>query len=390
MKKVKDEKTGRNILILTTISGFVQKFEMNDIHILQEMGWKIHYASNFDNPIYECDRDFLEREGIICHNIPIQKSPAAVRENRKALREILHIIKDNHIEAVHCHNPIGGVLGRMAGTLSVRHPYVLYTAHGFHFYHGAPKMNWMIYYPVEKMLAHHTDQIITINQEDYRNAKKFRLRRNGTVTQIPGVGLQREKFYRNENLRVEMRNKLGIAEDQFFFLSVGELNENKNHAVAIKALSKIQNSKIRYGICGEGPGREKLEKLIHELGLGEQVTLYGYQKDISSYYQAADCFVFPSIREGLGMASIEAMGSGLPLIVGDNRGTREYAMENAIVCAPEDVVAFACAFMKVLTDENARSEMAKQSEMLAEKFTIEQTDRIMRKVYQRMEKEILK
>ena len=128
MRIVKKTKHEKNILILTTISGFVQKFEMNDIRILQETGWNIHYASNFDNPIYECDRKQLDVLNIICHNIPIQKSPFAVRQNAKALKEILHIIKECRIDAIHCHNPVGGVLGRIASWISKRHPYVIYTA----------------------------------------------------------------------------------------------------------------------------------------------------------------------------------------------------------------------------------------------------------------------
>ena len=384
------KKREKNILIVTTISGFVQKFEMNDVRILQEMGWKVHYASNFDNPIYECDREFLKSCQITCHNIPIQKSPFAVTQNARALKEILHIIKENKITAVHCHNPVGGVVGRIAGKLSGNHPYVLYTAHGFHFYKGAPQANWMVYYPVEKMLAHSTNQIITINQEDYENARKFHLAKHGKVTIIPGVGLCREKFYRDDALRTEIRQQLGIGDDQFFFLSVGELNDNKNHATAIRALEKLHNTNLLYGICGEGPGREKLVQLIRDLGLEKQVLLYGYQNDISRYYQAADCFVFPSIREGLGMASVEAMGCGLPLIVGDNRGTREYAKKNAVICDPLDEIAFSCAMIKLYTEEATRREMAQESERLAEQFTIDETDKIMRNVYRRMEHEIFK
>lgn len=388
MKIVKKIKHEKNILILTTISGFVQKFEMNDIRILQEMGWNIHYASNFDNPIYECDRKQLDVSNIICHNIPIQKSPFAVRQNAKALKEILHIIKECRIDAIHCHNPVGGVLGRIASWISKRHPYVIYTAHGFHFYEGAPEVNWMLYYPTERLLAHSTNQIITINQEDYRNAGKFRLRRNGKVTQIPGVGLCRDRFYKDNSKRIRMRETLGLAEDQFFLLSVGELNENKNHVTVIRSLEKLHNKNLVYGICGEGPDREKLEQLIKELHLEKQVFLYGYQKHIVDYYQAADCFVFPSIREGLGMASVEAMSCGLPLIVGDNRGTREYARENAIVCKPKDVVGFSCAIMKLYTERQTRIRMALESDRLADRFSIEETDKIMRNVYRQMENEI--
>ena len=88
----------------------------------------------------------------------------------RALRQVEGLMKQNGYAFCHCHSPIGGVVARIAGHRT--RTKVIYTAHGFHFYQGAPVMNWLVYYPVEKMLSRWTDVLITINHEDYKLAKR--------------------------------------------------------------------------------------------------------------------------------------------------------------------------------------------------------------------------
>lgn len=385
----------RNFLIITTIAGFLQKFEMNDVRILQAQGWNIHYASNFYHPVYECDRNYLEQQGIHCHSIYVEKSPLHIICNLRALLQIIEIIRYEHITAIHCHNPMGGVLGRLAHICSHLHPYVIYTAHGFHFYKSAPLKNWMIYYPIELFLANFTNQLVTINHEDQKRAKKFKLSSNGKVYKIPGVGVDMARFHEDVKSREFFRKLLKLEKETFVILSVGELNRNKNHEIVIRALAAINDSlkvneklNIFYMICGEGPYRGRLESLIKEKGLEYSVQLCGYQNQIEKYYQCADCFVFPSLREGLGMAAIEAMACGLPLIVSDNRGTREYARknENALICRADDVIAFKSAILALKNRPKQRLLMGEKSKEIAKQFNVNKTDRIMRKIYLDMER----
>lgn len=378
----------KKILFITTISGFMQKFMMNDVKLLQDKGWQVHYASNFDNPIYECSVEELEANGIICHNIVIQKSPLKLSKNLKALRSVIEIIERERIQAIHCNNPVGGVVGRLAGAFSKTHPYVIYTAHGFHFYKGAKRLNWILFYPVEKYMARFTDQIVTINHEDKLRAEKFTLHKNGLVSQIPGVGYSAKRFHVDDAKRQRKRQQLGIQEDELFFLSVGELNQNKNHEIVIRALSHVKDDTIKYGICGEGPEHERLQEVISNLGMENRVFLFGYQTKVEEYMNAADCFIFPSIREGLGMAAIEAMACGLPLIVADNRGTREYARENAVICQAEDKRAFAKAMYAISKHPKKRRQMAAASIEIAKQFTDDKAAQIMSEVYDIMEQAI--
>lgn len=380
----------KKALILTTTSGFLSQFELNNVKLLQECGYQIHYATNFGVPVYEVKDQTLRDMGVILHHISIEKSPFKFKKNIWALRELIRIIDREEIEVVHCHNPNGGVLGRLAAALSRRKPYVIYTAHGFHFFRGASVINWMFYYPVEKALARLSDVIITINQEDYSRAETFHYKKDGGAQIIPGVGVDMNVFHpKTEQEKVqaaELRRCFGIPEDAFHIVSAGELNKNKNHRVVIEALAGLSRDDIYYSICGEGPYRQELEKLIKKLGLSDRVFLRGYRNDMPLIWHTADLSIFPSYREGMGMAALEAMASGVPLIAADNRGTREYLTdhENGLVCHADSPEEFADAILTMYQDHMLRTRFADNGRMSARRFTIQKTESRMREIYQRL------
>lgn len=379
----------KKILIITTVGGFLPQFEMNDVKILMEQGYEIHYASNLENPVYSLDREKLIGMGIRLHQIDICKSPVHIRHNIRAFRQLRAIMKQEGFSAVHCHNPMGGVLGRLAAGLGQksRRPYVIYTAHGFHFYKGAPLFNWIFYYPVEWLLARWTDCLITINREDTRRAESFLGRRLKSVRQIPGVGVDTERFAGNNIERQDVRGELGLGENIFHILSVGELNHNKNHEVILRALALLRDPDICCGICGKGYREQYLLGLAEELGLENQVTFYGFRYDIPWMLQSADCFCFPSIREGLGIAALEAMAAGVPMITSDCRGTREYMEEGVTgyVCDSGSPEEYAALIKKMKENNGQRRTMSAVCRERAENFDITRTDRIMREIYQRMD-----
>ena len=368
----------KKALIITTISGFVPQFEMNNVRILQEVGYEVHYASNFDRPVYEFDDSLFEKAGIITHHFSIEKSPFCVTQNIGAFFQLKKLLRKEKFDLIHCHNPMGGVLGRLAGSLYAPDAVMIYTAHGFHFYKKAPLKNWLMYYPVERWLAHRTDIIVTINREDHERASSFRLKKGGKVWQIPGVGLDVERFHPQPELRTEEKRELGFPEHAFLVLSVGELNRNKNHQAVIRALAQLRDRAVYYGICGRGRERKKLEQLIAEEGLQGHVKLLGYRKDIEKVLQGADCFIFPSRREGFGMAAVEAMAVGVPLITSDCRGTREYMLDGrtGIVCSD-----YANAIERMKASVSMRNRMGQVCRRRALQFSKEESARVMRQVY---------
>ena len=374
----------KKALIITTISGFVPQFEMNHVRLLQDMGYEVHYASNFERPVYEYDKDIFRKQKIITHHFTIEKSPIHFFRNYRALMELGELLRAERFDLIHCHNPMGGVLGRLAGQWFSPKTVMIYTAHGFHFYRKGPWKNWILYYPVERLLAHVTDFLITINNEDYERALHFSLREGGSVWKIPGVGLDVKRFVPESGEKQERKRMLGFPERSFLLLSVGELNRNKNHSAVIRALGILQEKDIYYGICGRGPYRAKLEKLIAREGLSGHVKLLGYRKDIDRVLQAADCFIFPSKREGFGMAAVEAMAAGKAMITSDCRGTREY-MENhitGIVCKRNVPRSYAIAIEQMKNSSILRKKTEKICRKKALQFGIEETKHVMRQIYE--------
>jgi len=258
---------------------------------------------------------------------------------------------------------------------------VYYTAHGFHFFKGAPIKNWLSYYLVEKWLSIYTDLIVTINKEDYNRARHSFWA--GKVEYMPGVGLDVSKYRNIEVDKLEKRSEIGIPEDAFVVLSVGELNVNKNHGTCIRALAKLKNPQIHYVICGAGPLHDYLLGLARELGLVAHVHLLGYRGDVGEVCKASDVFAFPSLREGLGMSALEAMACGLPLVTSNVHGIVDYSVNGVTgyTCDPMDVDGFAESIGKLFLDEQLRSRFSNFNKAFAENFSKEQTLKSLRKIY---------
>lgn len=380
-------KNTKKALIITTVSGFLPQFELSDVNILQELGFEVHYASNFKQPAYKKRCNF-SKLGIQTHPISIRKSPLNIWGNFLAFLQLRKLMNQEEFALIHCHNPMGGVLARIATIgLKGRRPWLIYTAHGFHFYRGASLWNWIFYYTAERILAHRTDCLITINHEDLKVAKGFRLRKNGFVACIPGVGVDIVRFQADSGRLT--RQQLHIPEQALFILSVGELNENKNHVAILKAMKQLRDSTIFYGICGTGtPGyQRKLLDLANEWGLENQFRLFGYQEKIEDYLHLADIFAFPSYREGLGIAALEAMAAGCPLITADNRGTREFMIDGCtgIMVPPEDIHGFAKA-IRQMKDSGYCAKVSECCKSRVKDFRKEVTQKKMRRIYQECER----
>jgi glycosyltransferase EpsD len=384
-------------LIVTSVYGFLSKFERQNVRLLQEMGFEVHYASNHDNVVYKTDHDEMQEMGVIFHNIPISQSPLAIATNRKAAFKLKQIITEENIDIVHCHTPTGGMVARLAcRNLDV---YMIYTAHGFHFYKGARPIHNLIYYSAEDLMSRWTDCIVTINHEDENAAKTMHASK---VYRIPGVGIDSD-YYRltYDTDRDRAREKLGIEPDVFFMISVGELRENKNQMIILKTLARIRKKmaedeakrklkpgtlKIKYGLIGSGRQEDEMREYVEKNDLSDMVCFYGYKSDIRVYLAAADVMVFPSIREGLGMAALEALSTGLPVIASENRGSKEYIIDrrNGLLVSEDSTKAYSKAVLEAMLREQDSNDLSRR-ESIRESvsgFSRSETEKIMRKVYE--------
>ncbi len=367
------------ILYITTISLTMNSFFKPHIEMLVNEGNQVDIACNYND--LELDQLYVKL-GCNFHQIDFSRSPLSI-DNAKAYKQLKELIKNSNYDIVHCHTPNASVITRLVcrSFRKKRGLKVFYTAHGFHFFKGSPKLNWMIYYPIEKICSRFTDKIITINKEDYNLAKKkFKSKE---VNYIPGVGVD---FSRFENVSVDSRDKrkeIGVPEDAFLLLSVGELNENKNHQVIIKALAKLNNPEIHYAIAGVGDKKGYLLDLADSLGLSKQVHLLGYRKDIAELNHSADVFCFPSFREGLGLAAIEGMSCGLPIVTSNVHGINDYSENNVtgFKCNPEDSEGFAQAIQKLIENPSMRDVMGKYNLMAVKKYNLESIVALIKNIY---------
>ena len=372
----------KKLLYITNISRGVSSFSVAAVRATEDLGVEFHLAGNFDGTTKESLRKNEKEYGVKLHQIDFIRTPYDLR-NIKAYKQLVQLMKREKFDAIHCNTPIGGVLGRLAGKkCKVRK--IIYQAHGFHFYKGASKKNWLIYYPIEKWLAKYTDALITINNEDYELAKsKFQLRHNGKVYYVPGVGIDLSQYDLSDGIREKKRTELGLKETDFALISMGDLIERKNYSVAIKAMSKISDLNIHYFICGKGPEEAKLIKLSEELGLRKRVHFLGYRNDIKELLKAADAFLFTSKQEGLARSLMEAMASGLPCVVSNIRGNTDL-LENTnsgFLCEATDVLAYTKKIKKLANYETVRKTMGKNSLVAIQKFNMETVEIAVSKVY---------
>ena len=316
----------KKLLFISNLSNGVSSFSLGSLYASKEIGFDFFLAANFENTPVEKLRSDEEKYNVHLCQIDLARSPYS-RQNLIAYNQLLDLIRKEDIDYIHCNTPVGGLLGRLAGKkCGVKK--VIYQAHGFHFYKGAPKKNWLLYYPVEKWLAHYTDALITINQEDYEIAKrKFKLKNNGKVYYVPGVGIDL-KQYNSDNVdgvRTKLRTEIGLEEDATVCISMGDLIPRKNYGIAISAIGQLKEKypKLHYLICGKGPELENLKKLAHDCGVSDKVHFLGFRSDIKDLLKASDVFLFTSLQEGLPRSTMEAMASGLPIACSRIRGNTD-------------------------------------------------------------------
>lgn len=367
------------ILYVTTISLTMNSFFKPHIQMLVCEGNQVEIACN--------DRDLpldpiYNSLGCKTYRVDFSRSPLS-KNNLLAYKQLKKVIENGNYDIVHCHTPNASVITRLVcrkfrNTNGLK---VFYTAHGFHFYNGAPIINWILFYPIEKYCSLFTDKLITINQEDYALAtKKFRAKE---IYYVPGVGVDTEKFRNIHIDRRAKRNEIGVPEDAFLLLSVGELNKNKNHQIVIRALAQLHAPNVHYAIAGVGDQKERLLNLAKELGVSNQVHLLGYRTDVAELYKTADVFCFPSYREGLPMAPIEAMSCGVPVVAADNRGTRSVITDgkNGYLCRADSARAFDHMVGILIRDARVYDAFAKQGSATAENYCIDSVLSLLRKVY---------
>ena len=363
----------KKVLFVATVTKHINTFHIPYLKLFKEKGYEVHVASNGDEKIEFCDKHY---------NLPFERFPLK-KNNIKTYKELKKIINENQYEIIHCHTPVGAALTRLAARMARKNgTKVIYTAHGFHFYKGAPLFNWILYYPIEKILAKYTDCLITITQEDYKFAKR-KFKKIKQIEHVNGVGLNTERFNKvlTEEEKENKRKELGIDKNDIVFSYVAELNKNKNQILLINIIKKLKKEmpNIKLLLVGNGPFFEKYNKIIIDNKLKENIKLLGRRNDINDILSITDIYLASSIREGLPVNVMEAMYKGLPIVATVNRGHRELVKNNEngyIIHLNNKTIDNFISNIYLLTERKYKSD-----KQLIQKYTLEYVSKEMFKIY---------
>lgn len=372
------------LFIATVVRTHINTFHLPYIKMFKEHGYKTVVAAkndydggNFDIP--NCD---------LYIDVPFSRNPFSI-SNVKAYRMLKKLIENSGFDIVQCNTPVGSVVGRLAARKArKRGTKVVYIAHGFHFFKGSPVLNWLIFYPVEKALSHITDILVTINHEDYECAKKFSAKK---TVYINGIGVELGEIDHCEGNRKKLLQQLGLEEENILIASVGELIRRKNHEMAIKSIAMIDNPKVHYVIVGSGELDSELKELTNHLNIAERVHFMGFRNDVFEILKASDVFFFPSYQEGLPVAVMEAMASGLPIVASKIRGVTDLIVSDkgGFLYAPNDGQGFAEGIEKLINNPILRKEMGRFNKEYIQKYDIEIVKEKFSKLYFPNEKKTL-
>ena len=318
------------------------------------------------------------------YDIPFERTPWK-SANLRAYKLLKQIMEEGDYDIIHCHTPVGALIARLAA-LKVRKKgtKVIYTAHGFHFFKGAPLINWLCYFPFEWLLSFATDVLITINQEDYARAK--RVMHPKRLEYVPGVGIHTEKFRTDSINPGEKRKELGFSDDVFLMLTVAEMTKNKNHITILKAMEMLKDTPdyehLHYLIVGRGEQWESLEKDAKAMGIDDHVHFLGYRSDAPQLYRCCDLFAFMPFREGLSVALMEAMSSGMTIFCSEIRGNTDLVEDGVSgIYVKNDAKSVAQAIAYLQADPQLRARLGAGAAEKALLFDDENVHRLMKEIY---------
>ncbi len=370
----------KKVLLVATVQSHIAQFHRPLAEVLHNHGYEVHVAAN-DNLYLKngLKLDFVDK----VFNVPFSRSPKS-KDNVAAYKQLKQILDSDHYEVVHCNTPMGGFVTRLAARdARKKGTKVFYTAHGFHFYEGAPKKNWMIYYPIERIFSKLTDLLITITREDYKLAsEKFHCK----VEHMHGVGVDGNRYFRISNEeKIIMREKMGYIPTQKLILCIGELNANKNQTMAIRAMHKVVETypDALLVMAGNGPREAFLKDFIRKEGLENNVQMIGYVTNLQDYQHVVDVQVCCSKREGLPLNVVESMLSGNPVIASLNRGHRELieSGKTGYIVPVDDSDGMAKKVLLMLKDVKMREYIENNALEFAQKFTFISVKKELERIY---------
>ena len=372
----------KKALMLAPMGSVHRRFNKANIEALQELGYRVELLANFDNgegPEVHNQKyvDECTSNGIVTHSVPFERH--SLSGSLKCMSRVKNLLKERKYDIVHAHTETGGLILRLATGVKGKSRF-FYTPHGMSFWKGSSLKSQLVYRPLERWICSAMDMNLGMNQEEVDVLRKWD---NKSATYVHGIGLNLERFQKEGRPRNEVRDELGVNEEDKLIVSVGELDDNKNHATVIKALRLLENRNFKYLICGVGPNRDTLLKMAEDADMKDKVILAGYRSDIPDILHAADLFVFPSFHEGLPVSALEAMACGLPLICSKIRGNVDIVKdgENGFLFEPEDDTSLVLQIERLINNQELARRFGEKNKLIVRDFSQEAVIEELKNIY---------
>ncbi|WP_339263782.1 glycosyltransferase family 4 protein [Solibacillus sp. FSL W7-1472] len=369
----------KKVLFVASVYRHLTAFHIPYIQYFQRIGYEVYAGAGKDMKM----REKLEAMNVKCIDIDFSRSPLS-KDNITAYKQLKKLFSEMTFELVHVHTPMAALLTRKAYQVA-KHGKIVYTAHGFHFFKGAPKQNWLIYYTAEKIAAKWTNHLITINKEDYVNAQK--ILPTDKISYVHGVGVEFNNVRLSEEEKANLKQEIGLTEEQMMIAFVAELNLNKNHHFLLRNWSKLKERYPQAALCiiGTGELEQHLKEFV-EIEKLNDIHFLGHRGDVPSLLQISDIVTLLSHREGLPKSIMEAMVEGLPCIVTNTRGLRDLIADgkNGYVVNHGDEEELVNAFGKLVESKELREMMGEQAQELVQPFLLENVLKEYVEIYEKL------
>lgn len=345
-----------SLLMTTSVPSTLTAFLLPYAEHYRRRGWRVEAASNGVTGVARCVEAFDA-----VHDIGWTRSPSDPVNLTQAPARLRQIVREGGFDIVHAHDPIAAFVTRFAlrgmRAAGVR---VVYTAHGFHFYEGAPPVQATVFREVERLASRWTDRLIVINHEDLASAGAFPVARRGGLRYMPGIGVDMRRYDPaavDDGAVAAVRDELSLAPGQPLFLMIAEFNPGKRHRDAVAALANAASDDAVLAFAGVGPLMDEVAAQARSLGVQDRVRFLGYRDDIPVLLRASTAMLLPSEREGLPRSIMEAAALERPVVATRIRGVTELVTpETGFLVEVGDVPALSRALDRLASDpEGARA-----------------------------------
>lgn len=375
----------KRALLLAPMGSVHRRFNQANIAALQSLGLQVELCANFENgngPEIH-NQSFVEEcgiRGVKTHSIPFARH--SLTGSLKCLSQLKELLSREQYDLVHTHTETGGLLLKLAHSEKGKSKFV-FTPHGMSFWKGSSLKSQLVYRPLERWICSAMDMNLGMNMEEVENLEQWNKR---TAHYVHGVGLNVARMQNPSRSREQMREEFGLTESDKFIVSIGELDDNKNHITVIKALATLGRKDFKYVVCGVGPNKDMLLAEAECTGLKENVILAGYRSDIPDVLNAADIFVFPSFHEGMPVSALEAMACSLPVVCSAIRGNVDVVKDgdNGYLFKPSDVDTLSRQIALLMDNEALRQQMGAKNKEIVREFSLEAVTEELKAIYSKV------